>query len=62
MYHLLIKKMSVEVKHCRIETVVLSRSAQAAKLKKFMIVETPRSQGLENSSLKGDKSVKLGDG
>ena len=31
---LLIKKTSFEVKHCKIETVVLSRSAQAPKLKK----------------------------
>ena len=33
-YPILIKKTSLEVKHCKIETVVLSRSAQAAKLKK----------------------------
>ena len=33
-YPLLIKKTSFEVKHCKIETVVLSRSVQAAKLKK----------------------------
>ena len=33
-YPLLIKKTSFEVKYCKIETVVLSRSAQAAKLKK----------------------------
>ena len=34
-YSLLIMKTSFEVKHCKIETVVLSRSAQAAKLKKI---------------------------
>ena len=33
-YPLLIKKTSVEVKHYKIETVVLSVSAQAAKLQK----------------------------
>ena len=33
-YPLLIKKTSFEVKHCKIETVVLSRLAQACKLKK----------------------------
>ena len=33
-YPLLIKKMSFEVKHFKIETVVLSRSAQAPYLKK----------------------------
>ena len=31
-YPLLIKKTSFEVKHCKVETVVLSRSAQAPKL------------------------------
>ena len=31
---LLIKKTSFELKHCKIETVIISRSAQAAKLKK----------------------------
>ena len=31
---LMIKKMSFEVKHCELETVVLFRSAQAAMLKK----------------------------
>ena len=34
MYPFLIKKMSFDVKHCKVETVVQSRSAQAAKLKK----------------------------
>ena len=29
------KKMSFEVKRCKIETVVVSRSAQAAKSKKI---------------------------
>ena len=33
-YPLLTKKMSFEVKHCKIETVVVSRSAPAAKSKK----------------------------
>ena len=33
-YPLLIKKTSFEVKHCKIETVVLYRSAQAPKSKK----------------------------
>ena len=33
-YPLLIKKTSFEVKHCKIETEVLSRSTQAHKLKK----------------------------
>ena len=33
-YLLLTKKTSFEVKHCKIETVVLYRSAQAPKLKK----------------------------
>ena len=33
-YPLLIKKTSFEVKHCKIETVVLDRSAQAPKLKR----------------------------
>ena len=32
--HLLIKKTSFEVKHCKIETVFIYRSAQAGKLKK----------------------------
>ena len=31
---LLLRKTSFEVKHCKIETVFISRSAQAAKLKK----------------------------
>ena len=31
---LLIKKTSFEVKNCKIETVFISRSAQAGKLKK----------------------------
>ena len=31
---LLIKKTSFDVKHCKIETVFISRSAQACKLKK----------------------------
>ena len=31
---LLIKKISFEVKHCKIETVFISRSTQAGKLKK----------------------------
>ena len=34
---ILIKKTSFEVKHCKIETVFISRSAQAAKLKKTYI-------------------------
>ena len=34
---LLIKKTSFEVKHCKIETVFLLRSAQAGKLKKTYI-------------------------
>ena len=34
---LLIKKTSFEVKHCKIETVFISRSAQAGKLKKTYI-------------------------
>ena len=34
---LLIKKKSFEVKHCKKETVILSRSAQAAELKKTYI-------------------------
>ena len=29
-----VKKTSFEVKHCKIETVIISRSAQAAELKK----------------------------
>ena len=37
---LMIKKTSFEVKHCKIETVVLSRSPQAAKLKKTYIWNT----------------------
>ena len=36
-YALLIKKTSFEVKHCKTETVVLSRSAQAAESKKTYI-------------------------
>ena len=59
-YPSLIKKTSFEVKHCKKETVVLSRSAQAAKLKEI-IVETPRSRGLDNHCKKGDKSAELGD-
>ena len=31
---LLIKETSFEVKHCKIETAIISRAAQAAKLKK----------------------------
>ena len=58
-YPLLIKKTSFEVKHSKIETVVLSRSAQAHKLKKT--VETPRPQVFDNHCLKGDKSAELGD-
>ena len=57
----MIKKMLFEVKHCKIEIVVLSRSAQAAKLKKLK-GETPRPQGLDDQCQKGDKSAKLGDG
>ena len=34
---LLIKKTSFEVKHCKIETVFISKSAQAGKLKKTYI-------------------------
>ena len=34
---LLTKKTLFEVKHCKIETVILSRSAQAAELKKTYI-------------------------
>ena len=34
---LLIKKTSFEVKHCKIETVFISRSAQAGKLEKTYI-------------------------
>ena len=34
---LLIKKTSFEVKHCKIETVLLLRSAEAGKLKKTYI-------------------------
>ena len=34
---LLIKKTSFEVKHCKIETVLVLRSAQAGKLKKTYI-------------------------
>ena len=34
---LLIKKTSFEVKHCKIETVFISRSAQAGKFKKTHI-------------------------
>ena len=34
---LLIKKTSFEVKHCKIETVLILRSAQAGKLKKTYI-------------------------
>ena len=34
---LLIKKTSFDVKHCKIETVIILRSAQAAKLKKTYI-------------------------
>ena len=34
---LLIKKTSFEVKHCKTETVFISRSSQAAKLKKTYI-------------------------
>ena len=34
---LLIKKTSFEVKHCKIETVFILRSAQAGKLKKTYI-------------------------
>ena len=34
---LLIKDSSFEVKHCKIETVFISRSAQAGKLKKTYI-------------------------
>ena len=37
---LLIKKTSFEVKHCKIETVFLLRSAQAGKLKKTYIWNT----------------------
>ena len=40
---LLIKKNSFEVKHCKIETVILSRSAQAAELKKTYIWNTKTS-------------------
>ena len=36
-HFLLIKKTSFEVKHCKIETVFISRSAQAGKLKKTYI-------------------------
>ena len=41
---LLIKKTSFEVKHCKVETVFISRSVQAAKI----IFETPSSQGVDN--------------
>ena len=34
---LLIKKTSFEVKHCKIETVFILRSAQAGKLKKTYV-------------------------
>ena len=34
---LLIKKTSFEVKHCKIETVIILRSAQAAEIKKTYI-------------------------
>ena len=34
---LLIKKTSFEVKHCKIETVFIPRSVQAAKIKKSYI-------------------------
>ena len=34
---LLIKKTSFEVKHCKLETVLISRSAEAAKLRKSYI-------------------------
>ena len=40
---LLIKKTSLEVKHCKIETVIISRSAQAAKLRKTYIWNTKTS-------------------
>ena len=40
---LLIKKKLIEVKHCKIETVIISRSAQAAKLKKTYIWNTKTS-------------------
>ena len=36
---LLIKKTSFEVKHCKIETVIISRSAQAAKLKENLYLK-----------------------
>ena len=44
---LLFKKTSFEVKHCKIETMFISRSAQAGMLKK-LIFETPRPQGQDN--------------
>ena len=47
MYPSLIKKMSFKVKHCKMETEVLARSAQVAKLGKLSF-ETPRPQGLDN--------------
>ena len=40
---LLIKKTSFEVKHCKIETVFILRSAQAEKLKKTYIWNTKTS-------------------
>ena len=39
----LIKKTSFEVKHCKIETVFISRSAQAGKLKETYIWNTKTS-------------------
>ena len=40
---LLIKKTSFEVKHCKIETVFISRSVQAGKLKNTYIRNTKTS-------------------
>ena len=40
---LLIKKTSFEVKHCKIETVLILRSSQAGKLKKTYILNTKTS-------------------